>query len=309
MIFFARLVKEARRAKHTTRQVCINMVTQLPRELKTPLRRWITEKGDELTDEEGRAFIVEVRTVLAENGMMDDQGWRRVEPRKPMVVQKVEDTGSSQSRSRGVSRKPIMMVDSMDVETKESGLYPSSEDEQVNIVRRHGAQNSKFHPGRRSNGMECYTCGKRDHGWKFCPDRRCAICGERGHTQVRCHKVNPANGGRPKGHPSGDRDRVYQVGSGEEAVTIKVRVKGQGVAALLDTGAKPCVIDIGTLQRLGLESCLVVSPSRVHGLCSNPVEVAGFVDLPIEIGGHELFIQRLQVLESHENVFLLGRDF
>ena len=52
-----------------------------------------------------------------------------------------------------------------------------------------------------------------------------------------------------------------------------------------------------------------MSPSRVHGLCSNPVEVAGFVDLPIEIGGQELFIQRLQVLESHENVFLLGRDF
>ena len=71
------------------------MVTQLPRELKTPLRRWITEKGDELTDEDGRAFIVEVCTVLAEKGMMDDQGCRRIEVRKPMVVQKIEYATSS----------------------------------------------------------------------------------------------------------------------------------------------------------------------------------------------------------------------
>ena len=174
--FFARLMKEAKRTKHTIWQACINMVTQLPRELKTPLRRWVTEKGGELTDEEGRAFIVEVRTVLTEKGMMDDQGWRRVEPRKPMVVQKIEDAGSSQNRSRGVARKPIMMVDSMDVEAKESGLYPSSEDEEVNIVRRHGTQNSKFHPSRRSNGIECYTCGKRGHGWKFCPGKQNDFC-------------------------------------------------------------------------------------------------------------------------------------
>ena len=76
--FFARLIKEAKRARHTTRQVCINLVTQLPRELKTPLRRWITEKGEELIEEECRAFIVEVRNMLTEKGMMDDQGWRRI---------------------------------------------------------------------------------------------------------------------------------------------------------------------------------------------------------------------------------------
>ena len=54
--FFARLIKEAKMARHTTRQACINLVTQLPRELKTPLRRWITEKGEELTEEEGKSF-------------------------------------------------------------------------------------------------------------------------------------------------------------------------------------------------------------------------------------------------------------
>ena len=154
----------------------------------------------------------------------------------------------------------------------------------MKFIRRHGTQDRKSRPDKRSIGIECYTCGKRGHGWRVCPDRRCAICGDRGHTKFRCHKVNPTNWDRPRGQPSGDRDRVYQVGSGEEAVTIGVRVKGQDIAALLDTGAKPCVMDLGTLQRLGLESCLVISPSKVHGLCINPVEVVGFVNLPLEIG-------------------------
>ena len=44
--FFATLIKEAKSARHTTPQACINLVTQLSRELKTPLRRWITEKGE-----------------------------------------------------------------------------------------------------------------------------------------------------------------------------------------------------------------------------------------------------------------------
>ena len=92
-------------------------------------------------------------------------------------------------------------------------------------------------------------------------------------------------------------------------MTIGVRVKGQDISALLDTGAKPCVMDLGTLQRLGLELFSKISQAVHHGLCSNPVEVVAFVNLPLEIGGHELFVQRLQVLESYDTIFLLGRDF
>ena len=51
MTFCAAIRKEAKRAKHSTRQVCINLVTQLPKELKAPRCRWITEKVEELTGE------------------------------------------------------------------------------------------------------------------------------------------------------------------------------------------------------------------------------------------------------------------
>ena len=109
------------------------------------------------------------------------------------MVQKVEDTGSSQSRSRVVSRETIMMVDSMAVETKESGLYPSLEDEQVNIVRRHGR---RIVNSTRAGGQMGWNATLVGNGsWaKVLLDPRCAICGERGDTQVRCHKVKPANG-------------------------------------------------------------------------------------------------------------------
>ena len=72
---------------------------------------------------------------------------------------------------------------------------------------------------------------------------------------------------------------MLQITSEEEAVTIDVKVRGHKIAALIDTGAKPCVIDIGTLQRLGCESYVREMPSKVFGLCNNPVEVIGYVDL------------------------------
>ena len=122
---------------------------------------------------------------------------------------------------------------------------------------------------------------KRGQGW-------CAICGEKGHTQFRCPKVKPGSWGNRR-VPSGERrDRVYQIGSGEEAVTVKVRIKGQEIVALLDTGAKPCVMDVNTLRKLGLENHMVTSPNSVFGLCSNPVKVIGYADIPLEVGGQEI---------------------
>ena len=45
----------------------------------------------------------------------------------------------------------------------------------------------------------------------------------------------------------------------DEAQTIELKVNGQTVAAILDTGAKPSVVDTQTIQRLGFEN-LVVPP-------------------------------------------------
>lgn len=39
------------------------------------------------------------------------------------------------------------------------------------------------------------------------------------------------------------------------------------------------------------------------------MKVIGYADIPLEVGGQEIFVQRLQVLEGDEPTFLLGRDF
>ena len=218
-------MKEASRARHTTRQPCVNLITQLPKELKSPLRRWVMEKGVELTAEYGRAFMVEVRTVLAEKGIADDQVWRRREMRKPMPVQK-GDSCIGESRSRKDVSQPMMTRMSEDKANK--GEYSSSEEEQVNLVRKQNKYRERIQTDKLQSGVNCYTCRKKGHVWKFCPDRRCAICGERGHARFRCPRVEPVAGSDMKRQPNEIIDRVYQVGSEEDAVTIEVKVKGVG---------------------------------------------------------------------------------
>ena len=58
---------------------------------------------------------------------------------------------------------------------------------------------------------------------------------------------------------------MYQVSEKEEAVTVEVSIGGNKVAAVLDTGARPSIIDMGTLRRLGLEDEMIVIPGRVNG--------------------------------------------
>ena len=48
----------------------------------------------------------------------------------------------------------------------------------------------------------------------------------------------------------------------EEAVTVELKIGTHAVEAVLDTGARPSVIDIGTVRQLELEDRLVAAPSR-----------------------------------------------
>ena len=51
------------------------------------------------------------------------------------------------------------------------------------------------------------------------------------------------------------------------------------------------------------------SHSRVYGLCNNPMNVAGYLDVAIQIGTLEPVNDRVQVLDSTEPTLLLGRRF
>ena len=79
--------------------------------------------------------------------------------------------------------------------------------------------------------------------------------------------------------------------------------------ALLDTGAKVSVMDVGTMRELKLEHKLMPSRGQVFGVCNIPVRVIGYVDAPIKITNESSKVSRIQVLEGHGQALLLGRQF
>ena len=90
---------------------------------------------------------------------------------------------------------------------------------------------------------------------------------------------------------------------------VEVLIGSHRVAPMLDTGAKPNVIDFGTLRQLELEEKFVPATSKVYGLCNNPVKFNGYVNVTIEIGEMDPVVERMQVLDSEDAILLLGRRF
>ena len=95
----------------------------------------------------------------------------------------------------------------------------------------------------------------------------------------------------------------------EDAVTLNIRIQDQEVKAILDTGATPCVIDRGTIERLKLSRMIKPEPSKVYGQCNSPVRVLGHIMAEIRVRSHKPLLQKLQVLDSEEPTVLFGRQF
>ena len=104
-------------------------------------------------------------------------------------------------------------------------------------------------------------------------------------------------------------DQVFTVGLGEDAVTIQIEVEGHCISAMLDTGARPNVVDYNTLQDLNLNQNLVDCPGQVFGLCDNPIKVLGYLDTEVRVGRHTPVKQRLKVLDYDNPTLILGRSF
>lgn len=63
--------------------------------------------------------------------------------------------------------------------------------------------------------------------------------------------------------------------AGEDAVTVQIQINGKELAAMLDTGANPYVMDMNTVKKTKFINRMVKAPGRVYGLCSNPIPVLG----------------------------------
>ena len=101
-------------------------------------------------------------------------------------------------------------------------------DDQVHTIRESKRQSWwVYSRARRTYGgpQGYFTCGKPGHEWDTCLERSCGNCGRKGHDTGTC------------------RRRVTSEGIPERSVTIEVIVEGKPITTILDTGAKPSVMD------------------------------------------------------------------
>ena len=119
--------------------------------------------------------------------------------------------------------------------------------------------------------------------WRQCSERSCNKCVHRERDWSRFPgQEEPQRSGYPRRPARGAKDRILTVNKDsrerkitrkvgrpsddEDTVTLKVKIAGKEVSAVLDTGAKPSVIDLKTLAQLGLSCYIQPAPSCVFGL-------------------------------------------
>ena len=238
-------------------------------EVQPKLKDWVKSKEDTLSADDALGFGPVLKKLLVERGIPTDRGCR-VQQIVTIAVGDKDNTPKIPVKSGG--------------ESHESG--------DVSVV----SYKSRRGPDRRPAPI-CYACGSTSHFNRSCPARFCSSCGESGHKPMDCPSSRRGGRGQKR------RPNICQVYDQEEAVTIEVRIGQHKIAAMLDTGAKPSVMDIGTVRQLELEEMLVAAPSQVNGLCNNPVMVCGYADVSIQVGTLEPVLERIQVLDSAEPTF------
>ena len=181
------------------------------------------------------------------------------------------------------------------------------QDPEVNYVQGHYApsKSKSYKPPRNSQDSKkrggCYICGK-EHFWKFCPDKRCAICGDKGHPMRDCKK----------GRESSKRDQIMVTkgvsNKGPTSAILPIHLSGEPVNALLDSGAVPSVIDKHTVYELDLEHYMNPKDSKVYGLSHEPVRVVGSLELTVDLGDGHILEHSFDVLADTGPTCILGRN-
>ena len=78
--FVTRLWIETKHSRHTTKQMCVTVVTQLQEEFRTTVKAWINRKGKEaITEKATREFIMLIQDTLKQKGLHLDYGARIAE--------------------------------------------------------------------------------------------------------------------------------------------------------------------------------------------------------------------------------------
>ena len=310
--FFAQYLEEGLRAGLSTKQVCMFMISQLPMEVRQQAKDWVNAKEGDLPEEDGARFAVKIRDIFLAKGISLTQGYRELRPGKVTSIRlqnEAMELARQDSRVQGQERIDRRRPQSPSAEGQPESECSNPADEVYVVRKGPTVQQRKSYSSQQRRGG-CYICNEFGHGYKNCPKRLCWICGQQGHKPWDCPKSRGPRRKRQEGWRRDDnKDSVLVVGPGEGACSIQVRVGDHTLLAMLDTGARPSVIDRETLQNLRLERRIREGSSKVFGLCDAPVDVIGYVDVEVCVGTRAPVTQRLQVLNSDNQVFILGREF
>ena len=149
---------------------------------------------------------------------------------------------------------------------------------------------------------KCRCCQSTTHLLKNCPSRFCQNCGQRGHDskdQV-C----------PKFHGLASSSNTNFVGD-SCAVVVAAKLHNFRTHAMLDRGSGASVLDLGTLQKIGLDAHVdKTSAKSLINASGDKMKILGSVHVKVTLPGSQPRDDVFQVLDSvtYANI-LLGRDF
>ena len=219
--------------------------------------------GDDLEGDQGRELIQVVKRELTEHGHPLNKGNRDFEGiAKVAVVSKLEVYAETASTNE------------TDSEEKFAPIFRNT----VSYSRGFRRCQSKSSTKRREG---CYIC-REDYFWKYCPQKRCPACGQKGHRLQEC-KVDKPN-------PGGRRVFTTEMALPELSVVVKAEINGVPITVILDSGAGPSVLDYGTLKNLGLAKHLSDNPGKIYGLSQVPVVVIGSEHLTVDLGDDQIVL-------------------
>ena len=136
---------------------------------------------------------------------------------------------------------------------------------------------------------------------RFCPQKCCPVSGDRGHSLNNCPQ-----------RKSGPNQKILQINSrtlgSELSVILPVKLANSSIEMVLDSGAGPSVIDLGTVRYLGLERHINRRTGTVYGVGQNPVQLIGNIALDLDLGDDQLVRHSFRVLADINKTRILGRD-
>ena len=282
--FFFEIRRKGQHSNVGMKFVASILASQLPKDIQSKLRDKVRDVNDDIEGVDGRELIRLVKRELVERGYPLDLGNKDFEKirRVAVVSEAVEPASACQTND---STELLPPGDEMVAYAK------------TNRTPKWNRQPRQSMPTTRG----CYICGG-SHSWKYCPEKCCPGCGEKGHVLRDCLKRGGQKGGR----------RILNLNRPgvctELSVVIPVRINGKSITAILDSGAGPSVIDHGTICEWGLEPLVHNRASQVYGLSRKPIGVVGSVNLTVDLGDGQVVSHTFQVLRDTATTRILGRD-